>query len=148
MAKVGRRLIGTQRASLGRQALTHKKIIRNLKVTAIAELKKYNRTKFIANIRPLGRNTRKRFKHKIRNIKAYFTKATEESRQRLEKGYNEEAGIGDQLDQVKTPGSLQIYMQNPRGLGSGLNMVNTKCAIEDLDHSKVDIIALPETQVN
>ena len=71
-----------------------------------------------------------------------------QSRKRLKKGYEREEGVGQKLDHDKAPGSLRLFMQNPRGLGIGNRTLQNGCALEDLDQTKVDVIALPETQTN
>lgn len=102
----------------------------------------------IAATGPLGRNTRKRYKYKIRKIREMFSKQDPQSRQRMTKGYEKEDGVGHVLNYDKSVGSMRLFMQNPRGLGIENGNIQHTCALEDLDQTKVDVVALPETQTN
>ena len=106
------------------------------------------RMQHIAATGPLGRNTRKRYKYKIRKIREMFSKQDPQSRQRMTKGYEKEDGVGHVLNYDKSVGSMRLFMQNPRGLGIENGNIQHTCALEDLDQTKVDVVALPETQTN
>ena len=69
-----KRFQGDNEAPLGGRALTRKRFRRQLEVTAIENLSKLKRMQYIANSGSLGRNTRKRYKYKIRKIKEMFSK--------------------------------------------------------------------------
>ena len=97
---------------------------------------------------PLGRNTRKRYQSKIRQIKRNLNKHTGEVGSRLSTSYEHDNGAGDQISTTKDQRHMRLFYQNPNGLGPNIYDSDNICAVKDLESLKVDVLGLSETNVN
>ena len=62
--------------------------------------------------------------------------------------YEEDAGLGDHVENVKASNDIRVYLQNPDGIMVADKELENQKALLDLKGWDVDVIALPETNRN
>ena len=62
--------------------------------------------------------------------------------------YEEDAGLGDHVENVKASNDIRVYLQNPDGIMAADKELEDQKALLDLKGWDVDVIALPETNRN
>ena len=80
-----------------------------------------------------GRNTRKRYKYRIRRINEYLKAKKNTLPQRTETANSDDPGVGDSMDDDKHMGLIQMYLQNPNGLGKSKYDAENMGALNDID---------------